>query len=153
MAAGTQERGDLGARGSLGAIQLYKAANPGLDLRPGANKAILNMQLVAAQANADYTQGAMDFANHSGDAFRSGGNYIPLSHYDAQWSSQRNPQIYAAAIGAINGEPWDKWTARLKLDTGEDVGRVIDIVRRADPTAALMWKDGKMHATSPPNNG
>jgi len=153
MAAGTQERGDLGARGSLGAIQLYKAANPGLDLRPGANKAILGMQLIAAQANSDYTQGALDFANHSADSFRSGGGYIPLSHYDAQWSSQRNPQIYAAAIGAINGEPWDKWTARLKLDTGEDVGRVIDIVRRADPTAALMWKDGKMHATSPPNNG
>ena len=144
--AGAQERGDLGARGSLGAITLYKSANPGLELQPDANKKMLTAQLVAAQANRDYTQGAMDYVNRNGDAFVRGGNYTPLSHFDAEWAGARNPQIYAAAMGAINGDPWQKWTKGLDMKSTDDVQRVIDIVRRADPTSTVMWNNGEPHA-------
>ena len=144
--AGAQERGDLGARGSLGAITLYKSANPGLELQPDANKKMLTAQLVAAQANRDYTQGAMDYVNRNGDAFVRGGNYTPLSHFDAEWAASRNPQIYAAAMGAINGDPWQKWTKGLDMKSTADVQRVIDIVRHADPTSTVMWNNGEPHA-------
>ena len=54
--AGAQERGDLGARGSLGAINLYKAANPGLELQPDANNKMLTAPAGReAQANRDAT--------------------------------------------------------------------------------------------------
>jgi hypothetical protein len=144
--AGAQERGDLGARGSLGAISLYKSANPGLELQPDANKKMLTAQLVAAQANRDYTQQAMDYVNSNAGQFLHGGNYTPLSHFDAEWAAARNPQIYAAAMGAINGDPWDKWTKALNMKNPDDVQRVIGIVRRADPTSTVMWNNGQPHA-------
>jgi hypothetical protein len=145
--AGAQERGDLGARGSLGAITLYKSANPGLELQPDANRKMLTAQLIAAQANRDYTQGAMDYVNRNGDAFViHGANYTPLSHFDAEWAAQRSPQIYAAAMSAINGDPWQKWTKALNMKDASDVQRVIDIVRRADPTSTVMWNNGEPHA-------
>jgi Phage tail lysozyme len=144
--AGAQERGDLGARGSLGAINLYKSANPNLELQPDANKKMLTAQLIAAQANRDYTQGAMDYVNRNGDAFLRGGNYTPLSHFDADWAAARNPIIYAAAMGAINGDLWQKWTKALNMKSPDDVQRVIDIVRRADPTSTVMWNNGEPHA-------
>ena len=144
--AGAQERGDLGARGSLGAISLYKSANPGLELQPDANKKMLTAQLVAAQANRDYTQQAMDYVNSNAGQFLHGGTYTPLSHFDAEWAAARNPQIYAAAMGAINGDPWDKWTKALNMKSPDDVQRVIDIVRRADPTSSVMWNNGQPHA-------
>jgi hypothetical protein len=145
--AGAQERGDLGARGSLGAITLYKSANPGLELQPDADWKMLTAQLIAAQANRDYTQGAMDYVNRNGDAFViHGANYTPLSHFDAEWAAQRSPQIYAAAMSAINGDPWQKWTKALNMKDASDVQRVIDIVRRADPTSTVMWNNGEPHA-------
>ena len=145
--AGAQERGDLGARGSLGAINLYKAANPGLELQPDANNKMLTAQLIAAQANRDYTQQAMDYVNKNTTQFlQPGGKYAPLSQFDAQWAAQKNPQIYAAAMGAINGDPWQKWTKALNMKSPDDVQRVIDVVRRADPTSTVMWNNGQPHA-------
>ncbi|HXI77929.1 MAG TPA: hypothetical protein VNH21_12375 [Steroidobacteraceae bacterium] len=151
MSAGTQERGDLGARGSIGAINLYKAANPGLDLRPDANKAILAMQLVSEQAKIDYATQATAFANAAGDSFERGGNYTKLSHFDSQWAAQRNPQIYAAAMSALAGDPYEKWTAALNMGSAGDRAHVIEVLKRADPTAVIKWKDGQgMTVGQPP---
>jgi len=150
MAAGTQERGDLGARGSLGAIQLYKSANPGLDLRPDANKRILAMQLVSEQAKSDYSTQALAFANQAGDQFERGGSYTKLSHFDSEWVANRNPQVYAAAMAALSGDSWDKWTGALNMKSQADVGRVLDILRHADPTARVLWKDGSQVAIGQP---
>jgi hypothetical protein len=148
ISAGAAERGDLGSRGSLGALQIYKAANPGLDLRPDANKNILGMQLIAAQADADYATGALKFGNEAASLFRAEKPYVGLSNFNQQWQTQKNPQIYAAAMGALNGEKFDSWTKALNTKSPEDVKRVLDILRRADPTAQVLWDDGKKHAVS-----
>ena len=50
-------------------------------------------------------------------------------------------------MGAINGDPWQKWTKALNMKSPDDVQRVIDVVRRADPTSAtVMWNNGQPHA-------
>lgn len=145
ISSGTQERGVLGARGGYQAIKLFQSANPSLELQPDANRKILNMQLIGAQADADYARSALAFANQAGDRFRTGGNYEPITHFDQQWQEQRNPQIYAAAMGALNGDAWGKWTANLNMKSPTDVQSVINIVRRASPGATVVWKDGVPH--------
>jgi hypothetical protein len=145
ISSGTQERGVLGARGGYQAIKLFQSANPSLELQPDANRKILNMQLIGAQADADYARSALAFANQAGDRFRTGGNYEPITHFDQQWQEQRNPQIYAAAMGALNGDAWGKWTANLNMKSPADVQSVINIVRRASPGATVVWKDGVPH--------
>jgi hypothetical protein len=139
-AAGAAERGDLGARGSLGAIRLYQQANPGLDLRPGANKAIIGMQLIAAQADADYHTGKLAYGNEQAASLRNGGQYLPLTNYDQQWQTQRNPQVYAAAMGALAGQPPDKWTKGL---SDAEYNRALDIVSHASPSAVVNTKEGR----------
>lgn len=132
QSAGTQERGVLGSRGGYQAMRLFQSANPGLDLRPDANRRILNMQLVGAQADADYAQGAMQHHNQQLPSVRADQGYTPLSHFDQQWQAQRNPQAYAAAIGVMNGDPVEKVFMGLRPD---EQARAIAIAQRADPGA------------------
>ena len=132
QSAGTQERGVLGSRGGYQAMRLFQSANPGLDLRSDANRRILNMQLVGAQADADYAQGAMQHHNQQLPAVRAGQGYTPLAQFDQQWQAQRNPQAYAAAIGVMNGDPVEKVFMGLRPD---EQARAIAIAQRADPGA------------------
>lgn len=154
-AAGAAERGDLGSRGSLGALKLYQQNNPGLDLRPGANKAMIGMQLIAAQADTDYSQAALSYANKYATDFRTGqGPYSPLANFDLQWQQQRNPQVYSAAMGALNGQPPATWAKGLSDD---EYKRALDIVSRASPSAKVQGKSGwismQPNATPPPPPG
>ena len=140
--AGAAERGDLGSRGSLGAIRLYQQANPNLDLRPGANKAVIGMQLIASQADADYAQAALSFGNKYGNDFRTGsGPYVPLTTFDQQWQQQRNPQIYSAAMGALAGQPVSQWANGL---SAPEYKRALDVVSRASPSAVVNGKSGRI---------
>jgi len=148
-AAGAAERGDLGSRGSLGALKLYQQNNPGLDLRPGANKAMIGMQLIAAQADTDYSQGALAWAKEHGTNFRAGtGDYRPLTEFDLQWQQQRNPQVYAAAMGALNGQDAATWAKGLSRDPGpngapSEYDRALAIVSRASPNAEVNTFEGR----------
>ncbi len=153
QSAGQQERSVMGARGGIQAINLFKSANPGLELQPDANRKILISQRIGAQADADYAQGAVGHFNQHGDVFRAGkGAYEPLTKFDQQWNAQRNPQIYAAAMEAAAGSPWEKWTKDIKADpkNPQDVQRVISIVRSAIPNARIKWSDGTEHTVGVP---
>jgi hypothetical protein len=142
--AGELERATQGAKGSgIGALTMFKNANPGLDLQNNADKRMLNAQLLAAQANRDYTEGALQHITSNSAAFSHGGEYSPKSDFDTQWAEQKNPQIYTAALRALDGDPWEKWTAGLNLKTAADVQRVRAILERADPTTRIVWKDGQ----------
>ena len=116
QAAGADARADLGSRAGIGAIRLFQSANPNLDLRPGANKNIIGMQLIAAQADADYNAAKLAHANTQQDSFFKGGAYQPVSRFEQQWQTQRNPQVYAAAMGALSGQPPSTWAKGLSDD-------------------------------------
>jgi hypothetical protein len=143
--AGELERATQGAKGSgIGALTLFKNANPGLDLQNAADVKMLNAQLIAAQGKRDYTQGALNHITRNSAAFSHGGDYSPKNDFDTQWTDQRNPQIYTAALRALDGDKWEDWTKGLNLKSEDDVHRVLDILRRADPTARVIWKDGQL---------
>ena len=145
--AGAAERGDLGSRGSLGAIKLYQQANPNLDLRPGANKNIIGMQLIAAQADADYNNAKVAFGNQQQDNWFTNGKYQPLSRFEQQWQTQRNPQVYAAAMGALAGQPASVWAKGLSDDPSDpnsEYKRALDVVSRASPSAVVNGKSGRI---------
>jgi hypothetical protein len=158
--AGDQERGVLGARGGYQATKLFQAMNPGLNLLPGANKAILNSQLVSAQADTDYAQGAMAHFNTNAAPFRTGiGGYTtPLSEFNRTWTAQRNPQVYAAAMGAVAGLPAvdgemggrqvKGWATGL---SAAEYRRALDIVSRADPNARVLDRNGNTMSMQPPS--
>jgi hypothetical protein len=137
--AGSQERGTLGARGSLGAIKLYQSANPNIALQPDAIKKISNMQLIAQQADADFAEGAAQHVLANGQKLTNNQGYEPMLAYDHEWQSSRPSQVYAAAMGALNGDPFEKWSKNLSHDEGK---RVVGILTRADPGAAIQWKGG-----------
>lgn len=156
--AGTQERQVLGARGGYQAMRLFQATNPGLDLLPGANRAILGMQLIGNQADADYSQGAQAWFTQNEDRLGSEGKYGSLAHYDQQWQQQRQPQIYAAAMGAlaglppangqIDGKPAKGWATGL---SDQEYQQALKIVSRADPSAKVNGKTGPL--SMQPQNG
>jgi hypothetical protein len=140
--AGEQERGVLGGRGGFRAIEMYQKANPSLELQPSANRDILNMQLIAQQADVDYAHGLQQWVDEKGQAFRTGrGDYEPSVGFDRQWTGQRNPQVYASAIDALNGTPFQKWSKGLTKDEGL---RALQVISRVDPNAQVMGDDGKM---------
>jgi len=134
-ASGLQEKEAVGARGSLGLTGLFMKMNPGLETLPDANRRILNLQLVQGQAEADYIQGLQHFVNQNGQAWMNRtANYVPSQKFDEQWQSQRNPQVYLAAINAMNGDKdWAKG-----LQSNEEFARAAQTVWRIDPTAPIV---------------
>ena len=142
QAAGADARSDLGSRAGLGAIRLFQSANPNVDLRPGANKGIIGMQLIAAQADADYGNAKLAYGNDQAANLRKpNGSYLPLSTFDQQWQTQRNPQVYAAAMGALQGQPAATWARGLSDD---EYKRALDVVSRASPSATVNAKSGRI---------
>ena len=139
QAAGADARADLGSRAGLGAIKLFQSANPNVDLQRGANKGIIGMQLIAAQADADYNTAKLAHGNQQQDNFFNGGGYKPLSRFEQEWQTQRNPQVYAAAMGALAGLPPEKWAKGLSDD---EYKRALDVVSRASPSATVNAKSG-----------
>ena len=138
--AGAASKGDVGSNNGIQSVQLYQQANPGLALLPDANKRITNMMRVSSQATQDYAQGALQHFGTNEQQFLGGGNYTPLTSFNRQWQAQNNPQVYAAATGILNGDPFAKWSARLN---GADEGqRAAQIAARVDPNAMVPGRNG-----------
>jgi soluble lytic murein transglycosylase-like protein len=138
--AGSAERSVLGNRGGFQAIKMFQAANPNVDLQDATNKSILDMQLISNQANQDYSQAAQA---HFAESERNFGGpthqYKSLAQFDTGWNAQRNPQVYAGAMGAIGGQPASQWA---KLLSDDEYARALQIVQRAKPSAIVQTKNG-----------
>ncbi len=139
QAATMQEKGTLGSRGGFQSTKIFLGANPGPDVPEVANKHILNMQLIEKQLNADYAREAVAYANQQGDAFKATDKYKNLPHFDQEWQAQRNPEVGAAAMAALNGQPFEKWSKGLSAAEGTRVGQLI---ARADPNATIPGRGG-----------
>ncbi len=147
QAAGMQEREAVGARGGYRLTEMYQRANPSIGLQPGANVDIANLQLVAHQMDLDYLRGLHDHVLTNGQAFSNGqSNYVPAAEFDKRWIAQDNPKIYLAATYALNGKPFADWAKMIGGDKDpQKLKAAIDVVRRVDPNAQIMWQDGKPH--------
>jgi soluble lytic murein transglycosylase-like protein len=142
VGAVTQERGST-PRGGYQATKLFQQFNPGAQLLTSTNQGLLAQRLIANQAEEDYAQGAQDHYNTQRQRLKSPErDYEPLSSFDAKWQAQRNPQVYAAAIGALGGQDPEIWSRGL--NKGE-IQRVKEVVSRADPNAVIhMPGEGKV---------
>lgn len=137
MQAGKQERGDLGARGGFRAIELYRNANPNLEMQPNANLHMANALLLAHQRDVDYTQGVSQhyLTNRAGFLDpQTPKPYVPIAAYDKQFMSTFKPELYYSAIEAANGKGEDVWAQGL---TAQQKQIVAGIVKRADPNAVI----------------
>ena len=139
-AAGAASKADVGSNNGIQSIQLYQQANPGISLLPDANKRITNMMRVSSQATQDYAQGALQHFGTNEQQFLGGGQYTPLTAFNRQWQAQNNPQVYAAATGILNGDPFDKWRARLS--SSEEGLRAAQIAARVDPNVMIPGDGG-----------
>jgi hypothetical protein len=136
LGAGRQERGDVGARGGFRLTELYLKANPNLDNQPDANTRMANALLIAHQYHVDYTSGATSFYNQNYDKLVGGDPkaYTPLSRYDNAFINTMRPEVYVAAIDALNGEPYQKWANGL---TPKQLQLVGGILQRVDQSARV----------------
>ena len=141
VGAGTQERGVLGARGGYQAIKLFKEANPNVDLNDATNKSILDMQMISNQANQDYSQSALSHFADNETKFARTHQYDSLAQFDRNWNAKRNPQVYAAAMGAISGQPYEQWSKGLEEP---EIERALGVVSRANPSAVVSSKSGRI---------
>ena len=141
QSAGQQERAVAGARGGIGMMTLFKNNNPGLEMQPGANQDLLNAQLVATQADADYAKGYVNFVNDQGQKLVNRQGYTPASQFDQSWLQQRNPQVYTAAAEAMSGKPFAFWSKGLSPAEGR---RALQIVGGIDPTVIAQGSAGPL---------
>ena len=162
VGAGAMEKSAVGSNGGYQATKLFQSANPGLELGQGANRAILASQLIGQQADKDYADGAQAHFNRHGDAFRGNtGDYVPLSKFNQDWTAQRNPQVYAGAMGALSGLPVnDAAGPDGKVQKGWANGlsdaeyrRALDVVSRADPSAIVNGRTGRLSMQPPTAQG
>jgi hypothetical protein len=140
VGAGSQEQSVLGPRGGYQAIKLFKDANPGINLQDATNKSILDMQLISNQANYDYSQAALSHFTENENKFKTTHQYDSLNQFDRTWNDQRNPEVYAAAMGAISGQQPEKWAKGL---SDAEYDRALQIVSRAKPDAVVNTKSGR----------
>jgi hypothetical protein len=143
--AGAAAKADVGANNGIQSTQLYQSANPGMNLLPDANKRVTNMMRVSAQQIQDYAQAALQHFGTNEQTFLAGGNYAPLTTFNRAWLAQSNPQIGAAAIGILNGDPAEKWMAGLK--TPAEVSAAKAMAARVDPNVSIPGQSG---TTAPP---
>ena len=161
MGATAQEQ-TSSPRGGYQATKLFQQFNPGAQLLTSTNNGLLAQRLITNQANIDYSQGAQDFYTKQTDRLKSPEHdYDNLAHFDQQWQQQRNPQVYAGAIGALAGQPVSVWAKGLSDDPNDpnsEYKRALDIVSRADPNAVVNGKSGRIsmqpnQPTAAPSSG
>ena len=131
-------------RGGYQATKLFQAFNPGAQLLTSTNQGLLAQRLINNQQTAiDYNQGAPRtiFAQQERNWLSPNPSYSPLAQYDTQWQNQRNPQVYAAAIGALGGQDYNQWAKGLSEKEYKDA---LDVVSRADPSAVVNGKTGRI---------
>jgi hypothetical protein len=141
----TQEK-ESSPRGGILATQLFQKNNPGLDLLNPTNKSLLDMKLIQNQANIDYGRGALDHFTTQETRYGDTHKYDSLEQFNTQWINQRNPQVYAAAMGAVSGQPPEQWTKGL---SDAEYARALGIVERAKPGAVVNGKSGRIVVQPP----
>jgi len=144
--AGSQEQKVLGTRGGYQAIRLFKEANPNVNLQDATNKSILDMQLIGNQANQDYSQSALSHFADNETKFSQTHQYESLAQFDRAWNAQRNPQVYAAAMGAISGQKPEQWAKTL---SDAEYARALQVVANAKPGAVVNGKSGRIVVQPP----
>jgi hypothetical protein len=150
MGATSQEQ-QTTPRGGYLATKLFQQFNPGAQLLTATNQGLLAQRLISNQAGIDYSQGALDhFAQQEGNFTSPKPSYSSLLQYDRRWQSQRNPQVYAASIGALGQQDYNQWSKGLSDD---EIQRSIDVVRRADPNAVINGKGGRLNLGQPLSGG
>lgn len=148
--AGQQDQALLGKNAGYRSLELFRNANPNSELLDPTNAHILDMQLVQNQANQDYIQAAQAHFKQNEQAFKTTHQYNSLNDFDADWGAKRNPQVYAAAIGAIAGQPVEKWAEGLSKDgPNSEYAEALKIVQRAKPTAVVNGLNGRRLSMQP----
>jgi len=138
--AGQAAKTDVGANNGIQSLQLYQNSNPGMALLPDANKKMTNMLRVSQQMSQDYTNGALEHFNPQQKAIMHGGTeYSPISEYNQQWQQRNNPQIGAAAMGILNGDPFAKWSARV---SPAEATAATAMAARIDPNVTVPTRSG-----------
>ena len=141
MGATSQEQ-QTTPRGGYLATKLFQQFNPGAQLLTATNNGLLAQRLISNQASIDYTQGAQDqFAQQEQNFTSSKPSYSSLAQFDRQWQAQRQPQVYAAAIGALGQQDYNQWSKNL---SDAEIQRTLDVVHRADPSAVVNGKGGRL---------
>jgi hypothetical protein len=139
--AGAEDQGALGSHAGVNALKIFQGANPSFSLQPQANQAVANVKMIGRQANIDYAQGLQDHINNARRSYMSGkGDYVPSTEYDRQWNQQRNPQVYGAAMSAMTGVPFARWSKGLTKAEGL---RALQVIGRVDPNATVPGEDGR----------
>jgi Transglycosylase SLT domain len=142
--AGLQEKTTVGARGSIGLTRLFIQSNPGFDMQQSAAHDIANLQLVQNLMEHDYLSGRIAHVSNQPGYIAGTANYVPGAEFDNQFASQDNAKTYFATVQAMNGKTAAQWAAPLGNDPAK-IRAVLDIARRADPTATFHWFDGKVY--------
>lgn len=141
MGATSQEQ-QTTPRGGYLATKLFQQFNPGAQLLTATNNGLLAQRLISNQASIDYSQGAQDqFAQQEQNFTSPKPSYSSLAQYDRQWQNQRNPQVYAAAIGALGQQDYAQWSKNLSQP---EIERALDVVHRADPSAVVNGQNGRL---------
>ena len=141
MGATSQEQ-QTTSRGGYLMTQQFQKFNPGAQLLTATNQGLLAQRLIGNQAGIDYSQGAQDqFAEQEKNFTSSKPSYSSLAQYDRQWQAQRNPQVYAAATGALGGQDYATWSKNLSQP---EIERALDVVHRADPSAVVNGQNGRL---------
>jgi hypothetical protein len=141
----TQEK-ESSPRGGILATQLFQKNNPGLDLLNPTNKSLLDMKLIQNQANIDYGRGALDHFTTQETRYGDTHKYDSLEQFNTKWINQRNPQVYAAAMGAISGQPATKWADGLN---DAEYVRALQMVANAKPGTVVNGKSGRIVVQPP----
>ena len=139
--AGQQDQALLGKNAGYQALETFKKANPNTDLLNPTNASILNMQLITNQANQDYIQAAQAHFRQNEQTFKTTHQYDSLNDFDTNWGAQRNPQVYAAAMGAAGGQDYAQWSKLLQPD---EIQRALDVVHRAAPGVTVNGPNGPL---------
>jgi hypothetical protein len=146
----TQEK-ESSPRGGILATQLFQRNNPGLDLLNPTNKSLLDMKLIQNQANIDYGRDALTHFTTQETRYGDTHKYSSQEQFNTKWINQRNPQVYAAAMGAVSGQPVEQWAKGLSDDgtQNSEYARVLQIVSRAKPGAVVNAKSGRIVVQPP----
>jgi hypothetical protein len=140
LLSGQQERGDQGSRGGARLLEMYLKANPSLQNQPDANKRMVNALLVYRQLHSDYADGATNFYNTQFDRlYGPEQKYTPVTRYDSAFGQTMRPELYHAAIQAMNGDNYQDWSRGL--DSAQQK-HVAGIIYRANPNAKFHYADG-----------
>jgi hypothetical protein len=154
LAAGEQANKNS-PRGGYKVDALYANALPNLSTRPDAIKFMTNLIAVGDQLRTDSNQLASDSYAKGYQEFNQNpvNGYTPMSTVFGSFNKAYPAAVGIAAAKALSGDPYEVWSKGLTHtdDPATDqVGRVLGLVKRTDPTAQPMHPTGKAFGVAGP---